>query len=346
MATTYLVTGGTGFLGSALVKALVRSGARVRTLDNDARGHEHRLGPVLAEVERIQGDIRDPALVQRAVQGVDVVCHLAYINGTEYFYSHPDLILDVAVKGMVNVLDACLAQGVADLVLASSSEVYQTPAVVPTDEAVPLVVPDPLNPRYSYGGGKILSELMALNYGRRHFRRVVVFRPHNVYGPDMGWEHVIPQFAVRMQDLCAATSDATVSFPIQGSGKETRSFIHIDDAIEGILRIIQAGSHLAIYHLGTEEETSMERLASMVGQFFGRQVNIVPGQLQPGGTLRRCPNIARLAALGFQPRIPLSEGLAATLCWYRDNHRSRPAADRRPGSLGPMTVRSKYSGTW
>ena len=112
-----------------------------------------------------------------------------------------------ACKGMINVIDACRAHGVGRLMLASSSEVYQTPPQVPTDESAPLVVPDPLNPRYSYGGGKIISELMAINYGRKFFERVLIFRPHNVYGPDMGCEHVIPQFALRLKTRRGAAPD-------------------------------------------------------------------------------------------------------------------------------------------
>jgi len=145
---TFLVTGGTGFIGSALVRALVRAGARVRSLDDDSRGARRRLGDDAAAVDLRVGDIRDPQAVREATNGVDSVLHLAYVNGTEFFYSRPELVLEVAVKGMMNVLDACLAHGVRDLVLASSSEVYQTPPRVPTDEQVPLVVPDVQNPRY------------------------------------------------------------------------------------------------------------------------------------------------------------------------------------------------------
>lgn len=317
MARTYLVTGGTGFIGSALTKALLNSGARVRTFDNDSRGSARKLGEHRSDVERFTGDIRDAAAVRQAVRGVDCVCHLAYINGTEFFYSKPDLILEVAVKGMMNVIDACLAENVGDLVLASSSEVYQTPATVPTDEVVPLVVPDPLNPRYSYGGGKIISELLALNYGRSRFRRVVVFRPHNVYGPDMGWEHVIPQFVARMKEACAAHPTGTVPFPIQGTGRETRAFLYVSDAADGILRLVEQGEHLNIYNVGRQEETTIEHLAREVAFCFDREIEIIPGRLQPGGTLRRCPNIAKLSALGFQPQVSLAEGLAKTVPWYR-----------------------------
>jgi nucleoside-diphosphate-sugar epimerase len=326
MSRKYLVTGGTGFIGSALVKGLVRTGALVRSLDNQSRGRNDRLADVRAEVECVTGDIRDADAVRRAVRGVDCVCHLAYVNGTEFFYSRPELVLDVAVKGMINVVDACLAEGIGDLVLASSSEVYQTPPVVPTDENVPLVVPDPLNPRYSYGGGKIISELMAVVYGRKHFERVRIFRPHNVYGPDMGWEHVIPQFAMRMRDLVHQQPRGPIRFPIQGTGRETRSFVYIDDMTDGILRVIVQGEHLNIYHVGTEDEVTIERLAKEIGAYFGREVQVMPGSLQPGSTVRRCPSIAKVAALGYTPQVSLKEGLRHTVAWYDQNAERRLAA--------------------
>ena len=93
----------------------------------------------------------------KACEGVDSVFHLAFVNGTEFFYSMPDLVLEVGVKGMVNVLDACLHHNIKELFLASSSEVYQTPQNIPTNETEPLSVPDPLNPPYSYCSGKIIS---------------------------------------------------------------------------------------------------------------------------------------------------------------------------------------------
>ncbi|MGB8037417.1 MAG: SDR family NAD(P)-dependent oxidoreductase, partial [Pseudolabrys sp.] len=186
-----LVTGGSGFIGSGLVKALVRAGHRVRVLDDNSRGSPRRLTEVANDIEFIAGDIRDAAAVEKAAQAIDEVHHLAFVNGTEFFYSRPDLVLDVGVRGMINVIDACRKHDIGTLVLASSSEVYQTPPTTPTDESAPLSIPDPLNPRYSYGGGKLISELMAINFGRKYFERVLIFRPHNVYGPDMGWEHVI-----------------------------------------------------------------------------------------------------------------------------------------------------------
>lgn len=314
----YLVTGGAGFLGSALVRGLLRAGARVRSFDNESRGSMDRLADLADDVERVIGDIRDADAVARAVRGVDGVCHLAYVNGTEYFYSKPALVLEVAVKGIVNVVDACLHHGVGELALASSSEVYQTPALVPTDETVALSVPDPLNPRYSYGGGKIIAELMAINHGRKDLGRVTIVRPHNVYGPRMGFEHVIPQFAVRMKRL-AAGPPGLVRFPIQGTGRETRAFVYIDDMTAGFLRVIETGEHLGIYHVGTEDEITIEALAKEIGRCYGREVTVVPGAPAPGGTVRRCPDISKVRRLGYAPQVSLRAGLAKTVAWY-DEH--------------------------
>jgi nucleoside-diphosphate-sugar epimerase len=188
---------------------------------------------------------------------------------------------------------------------------------VPTAENVPLVVPDPLNPRFSYGGGKIISELIALNYGRKHFERVTVFRPHNVYGPNMGFEHVIPQFAMRMTKLSAEQPQGVIDFPIQGDGSETRSFAFVDDAIDGIVRVMEHGEHLGIYHIGTDVETSIADLAKETAKCFGREIRILPGELTQGSTRRRCPDISKIRSLGYTPRVPLAEGLARTVEWYR-----------------------------
>ena len=314
-----LVTGGSGFIGSSLVKALVKAGARVRVLDDNSRGRPRRLADVEKDIEFVGGDIRDAETVARATQGMDEVHHLAYVNGTEFFYTQPDLVLDVGVRGMINVIDACRQHNVGKLILASSSEVYQTPPTVPTDESAPLSIPDVLNPRYSYGGGKLISELMAINFGRKYFERVLIFRPHNVYGPDMGFEHVVPQFALRLKTLADAQPTGTLRFDIQGTGEETRSFCHVDDLVAGVMIMREKGEHLGIYHVGTLEEVTIADVARRVAAAAGRTIEIVPGPLQAGGTPRRCPNISKLAKLGYKPRVPLDEGLKPTVDWYWRN---------------------------
>jgi dTDP-glucose 4,6-dehydratase/UDP-glucose 4-epimerase len=322
-----LVTGGTGFIGSAVVRALVTQGHRVRSLDNDSRGSTQRLADLAGEVELLSGDIRDPGAVGAAVRGVEAVCHLAAVNGTRHFYERPELVLDVAIRGMLNVLDACRRHGAGDLVVFSSSEAYQSPPIVPTPEEVPLVVPDVLEPRYSYGGGKLASELLAINFGRTGFSRVAIVRPHNVFGPDMGREHVIPELSLKAAELRRAAA-GPLRLPIQGSGQETRAFLFIDDFVDGFLRVFERGAHLGIYHIGSDRETTIAELARDIGAVFGRQVEIVPGRLAPGGALRRCPDISRSRALGFEPRTPWARALAATVHWYDQDHERRQAASQ------------------
>jgi len=275
------------------VKALVKRGNRVRVLDDNSRGNARRLAEVENNIEFITGDIRDPGTVDRAAQGIDEIHHLAYVNGTQFFYTQPDLVLDVGVRGMVNVIDACRKHGIGKLVLASSSEVYQTPPQIPTDETAALTIPDPLNPRYSYGGGKLISELMAINFGRKHFDRVLIFRPHNVYGPDMGWEHVIPQLALRLDAAARSHPAGTLKFEIQGSGTETRSFCFIDDLVAGVMAMLEKGEHLGIYHVGTTEEISIADLARRIANVRGRDIELIAGKSMPGSTARRCPENLR-----------------------------------------------------
>jgi nucleoside-diphosphate-sugar epimerase len=315
-ARRILVTGGSGFIGAALVKALVRRGEAVRVLDDHSRGRPRRLLEIKDDVELITGDIRDAAAVDAAMAGIDEVHHLAYINGTATFYSAPELVLDVGVKGMVNVIDACRRHGVKTLLLASSSEVYQSAPRVPTDESAPLVIPDPLNPRLSYAAGKIISEMLAINHGRKHFERVLIFRPHNVYGPDMGFDHVIPQFAMRLNRLGRERAEGALPFPIQGSGKETRSFCHVDDLVAGVMVMRERGEHLGIYHIGTAEEVAIADLAHRMARMIGREIVLEPSAVAQGSTPRRCPDISKLRALGYEPRVTLAAGLPPTLKWY------------------------------
>jgi nucleoside-diphosphate-sugar epimerase len=321
MRKKYLVTGGLGFIGAPFVRELVRSGNDVRILDNSSRGSSERLADVASSVEVLIGDIRNPGVVDRAVDGVESVCHLAYVNGTRYFYERPAYVLDVGVKGIVNVLDACIRRNVPELILASSSEVYQTPPRVPTPETVPALIPDIRLPRYSYGGGKIISELMAINYGRAYFERVVIFRPHNVFGPDMGWEHVIPEFVSRLCRQSPNPTSAAVDFPIQGDGSQSRAFIFIEDFIRGLMIVLERGDHLEVYNIGTENEIRMAELAARVAALLNVEIRLVPGPRAEGGTQRRCPDTSKLRQLGFSPTWSFDDSLRQTVRWYRDNAR-------------------------
>lgn len=325
MARRVVVTGGGGFIGAHLVKRLVRDGDDVAVVDTMVRGDAGRFAEVADNVELFTCDVRDQGALEKAFAGAEVVMHLAAINGTENFYNQPELVLDVGLRGALAVVNAGRAAGVPDLVVASTAEVYQSPAMIPTPETVALMLPDSLNPRYSYGGSKIVTELIAFNYAQEHYRQVQVFRPHNVFGPDMGWKHVEPQFIMRAFTARDLHPQGPAPFDIQGDGTETRSFCYVDDVVAGILTMYDKGDHRGIYHIGSDRELAIADLAVRIGRIVGVELDIRAGAPAPGGPSRRCPDISKMRALGWAPNVDLDEGLQRTVDWYREHRNDRPA---------------------
>lgn len=305
---TFLVTGGTGFIGSNITEMLLKEGHKVHIFDNNFRGKLSRIVKFKNKnLKFFEGDIRNYHQLNKAFKNVDSVIHLAYINGTKFFYTQPTLVLDVAIKGLMNVIDICINNKIKEIYIASSSEVYQTPMKVPTDEEEMLKIPNVMNPRYSYGGGKILSELVGINYGRKYFKKLVIFRPHNVYSGDMGDNHVIPEFIKRFKKL------KNRRFKIIGSGNEIRSFIHIDDFVDAFKLIMKKGKHLNIYNIGTNEKITIRDLALKLSKILKKKIKIIKTSKHVGGTNIRMPNIKKIKKLGFKQKISLGEGLKKIL---------------------------------
>ncbi len=308
---TFLVTGGTGFIGSNISKYLVDKKYNVKIFDNNSRGSINKIKEFKKKIKFIKGDIRNKSDLNKALKKTDAVVHLAYINGTKTFYKEPVKILEIAVKGILNVLESCIKNNIKELYLASSSEVYQTPNKIPTDENESLKIPDIFNPRYSYGGGKILTELMGVHYGKKFFKKLVIFRPHNVYGPDMGNDHVVPEFINRFKNI------GNKKFKILGSGEETRSFIYIDDFIDAFDLIIRKGKHLNIYNIGTSEKVKIKKLASLISKSFDKKILFNKKKIAKGSTKNRCPDITKIKKLGFKKKNNLKNGLLKTIKWYK-----------------------------
>ncbi len=304
---TILVTGGTGFIGSNICELLVKKNFNVKIYDNNFRGNLNKISNIKNKIKFIKGDIRDKKKVFKALKKTDAVIHLAYVNGTKYFYTKPILILDIAIKGIMNVVEGCIKNNIKELYLASSSEVYQTPNKIPTDESESLKIPNIFNPRYSYGGGKILTELFGVHYGKKYFKKLIIFRPHNVYGPDMGHEHVVPEFIKRIKSLKGK------NFIIQGTGNEIRSFIYIDDFIKAFDLIMSKGKHLNIYNIGTSEKVKIKDLANKLAKIFNKKIILKKSPLSKGGTKIRIPNISKIKRLGFKQKYNLKKGLLKTL---------------------------------
>ena len=299
-----LITGGSGFIGSALTKYLVESNHNVIVYDNNSRGNLRRLTSVIKKIKFIKGDIRNRKRLFSIKEKVDTVIHLAYVNGTEFFYKKPFEILDIAVNGLVNILDFSKKKGVKNFYLASSSEVYQNPTKIPTDEKEMLKIPDIHNPRYSYGGGKIISELYGIHFAKKYFKKFIIFRPHNVYGNDMGNEHVIPQFINRFDKLKKGNR-----FLIYGTGNEQRSFIYIDDFVSGFDKIFKKGKNQEIYNIGTTQKIKISDLARLVAKILNKKIQFKKTKILKGSPSIRCPNINKINKLGFKYEISLEEGI-------------------------------------
>lgn len=307
-----LITGGAGFIGSHLTEELVRRGYQVRVLDNFFRGSQKNLAGLGTDMEIIEGDCKDLDTMKRAIAGIDIVYHLASVNGTEYFYKIPNKILDSSIRGMLNLIEALAGSNVERVVYASSAEVYGIPHQFPTPEDHPLIVPDPRNPRWSYSGSKILGEILLFNNAANLGVTPVILRYHNSYGTRMGWKHVVSEFLYRM-----LTGEP---FTILGTGEETRSFCYISDTVEGS---ILAGTHSAaageIFNIGNPGEITINDLVSILEEITGIYVKRQYLPFPQSGTPRRVPDISKAERLlGFKPRVNLHDGLFRTYEWARE----------------------------
>ena len=309
------ITGAGGFIGAHLVKRYLNAGEKVIAIDNFMRGDESRLPKNHRNLTTVKSDIRFATKdLKLGLHSAHTVFHLAAINGTENFYTKPDLVLDVGVRGIMTVMDVCKEAGVKNLIVASSAEVYQTPNIIPTPEDVALTLPNSVNPRYSYGGSKILTELVAMNYHREFFNKLMIFRPHNVYGPDMGTKHVIPQLILKV--LALKNKSNKKGLEIKGSPDSSRAFAYIDDVINGLSLMAESGEHREIYHIGNDVECTIQDLARQIMQIANVKTSIFTGDAFEGETLRRCPSIEKIKSIGYIPKVALPVGLKNTFDWY------------------------------
>jgi nucleoside-diphosphate-sugar epimerase len=302
------IFGGSGFIGSAITEYFSsRNDYLVRVVDNFSRNYRDL--SFMKSVEVVQGDVLNKHAVDHWINDSDVVVNLAYINGTSNFYHRPREVAAVAVFGQLNILESInRSTSVKEFVYASSSEVYNEPNKVPTPEDVSLVIPSIDNPRFSYSGGKIVGEYVAHYLLAPNVRRFV-FRPHNVYGPNMGTNHVIPQLLTRIKHLAqGGRCLLDVIAPLNA----TRSFFHISDFKRAFGLAYEFGGDITI-NLGSGQETSIEELIGVMRAVTGidLQLNLLPPLA--GSPLRRCPDISKLSDLGFSPWVGLEAGLAE--CW-------------------------------
>lgn len=308
-----LITGGAGFIGSYLANRLVDENYDIDIVDNQLRGDYSRLD---SKVKIYNIDLTVADELNKLPKNYDWIFHLAAVNGTDNFYTMQSKVFEVGVKSCLNIYDY-FKHTDTSIIVASSAEVYQTPDIVPTDENVALTVPDVKNPRYSYGGSKIFSELLVMNYGLDFFKKSIIFRPHNIYGPNMGYKHVVPQLIKKIVD---SKINQNNFIELIGSGDETRAFCYIDDIVDGLIILMEKGEDKQIYHIGNDDELSIFDLATKITNLIDNKINVRKGeQTHFGGTMKRCPNILKMRKIGYEPKISIDIGLEKSVEWYLKN---------------------------
>ena len=308
-----LVTGAGGFIGSHVVGRLAAAGARVRALVRyNSRGElgALRWEPGAAEADIRFADLRDAAAVEAAMAGCEVVIHLGAQIGIPYSYAAPDDVVQTNVFGTLNVLLAARSLEVERLVCISTSEVYGSAQRVPIDEA------HPLNAQSPYAASKIAADMLAGSFHRSYACPVGILRLFNGYGPRQSARAVIPTI------LGQALSGDRIRL---GSLDTVRDFTYVDDLVEGILAFAAwPGAPGATLQLGAGRGISIGELVDLAGEILNRPLEVVADsqRFRPGASevdrLICDPSAAR-RALGWEPRVPLREGLESTLEWMETN---------------------------
>jgi UDP-glucose 4-epimerase len=314
-----LVTGGAGLIGSHVADLLASAGASdIVVLDNLSRGRLDNLATARARgrVTLVDGDIRDRGLIARALDGVDVVFHLAAIRITQCA-EEPRLALEVLVDGTFNVLEAAVAAGVKKVVAASSASIYGMAERFPTSEDH-----HPYNNRTLYGAAKAFNEGLLASFADMYGLDYVALRYFNVYGPRMDTHGAYTEVLIRWMDRI----DRGLSPVIYGDGKQTMDFVYVEDVARANALAATAGVTGEVFNVASGVETSLNELAQALLTAMGasravehgpeRKVNAVSRRLADPSRARAC--------LGFETRVDLDEGLRRLVAWWR-RQSGRPA---------------------
>jgi len=315
-----LVTGGAGFIGSHLVDGLLADGWQVVVLDNLSTGRLANLAHLAHErrLTFVEGDVCDAGLVARLVRGCQVVYHLAALVGVRYVLDNPIGGIHTNVYGTENVLAAAARHG-ARVCFASTSELYGQNSAVPFAEDAARVLGPTWVARWSYATAKALGEHLCFAYRERGLD-VAIVRYFNAYGPRLhpaGYGSVIARFI--------GQALAGEPLTVHGDGRQSRAFTYVADSVRGTML---AGTERAAlgqaFNIGGETETSIVELARTIVALTGSSstLSFQPYEVAYGPSFadpqRRLPDVSKARCLlGFSARVPLAEGLARTIAWFR-----------------------------
>ena len=313
-----LVTGADGFIGSHLVEALVRRGYDVRAFVfynsfNSWGWLDHAPEGIKTNLDAFAGDIRDPHGVKTAMQGCDIVFHLAALIAIPYSYHSPDTYVDTNIKGTLNIVQAARELGIKKIIHTSTSEVYGTAKFVPISEEHPLQGQSP------YSASKIGADQIAMSFYSSFGTPVSIIRPFNTYGPRQSARAVIPTIITQI-----ANGARKIKL---GSLHPTRDFNYIADTVAGFIAIAESDQSTGeVINIGSNYEISIGETAAMIADIMNVQIEIETDdvRLRPDKSeVERlwADNQKALALAGWQPEYAgkdgLRKGLTETISWFR-----------------------------
>jgi UDP-glucose 4-epimerase len=309
---TCLVTGGAGFIGSALVDTLVEQGHTVRVVDNLSTGHRRNLANVTDRIEFIEGDLCDPEVARKAAADVEIVFHVAALPSVPRSLANPWGSHDANVNATVRLLEAARAAGARRVVYSSSSSVYGDTAVLPKVETMEV------QPRSPYAAAKLAGEQYALAYARAGLLEGVALRYFNVFGPrqdpDSPYAAVIPAFLKSARDGTAVS--------LYGDGLQTRDFTYVANVVHANLLAaagpVQRVNGWAV-NIGAGARTSLRQLIEGIEDVTGRPVRVEAKPPRGGDVRDSLAGLDRAGAvLGYQPQVALREGIERTWGWFEN----------------------------
>lgn len=301
-----LVTGGAGFIGSAVVRALLARKITVTVLDNLSSGYRDNI-TALPGVHFLQGDIYDPSAVIHAVAGAQAVFHLAASVGNQRGIDRPLDDSKSNLLGTLNVLEACRAANVKRIVYSSSAGIFGELKTLPIAED------HPIDPETPYAVSKLAGEKMCLAYARLYGIGAVCLRYFNVYGPRQRYDaygNVIPKFVF--------LALAGKSLEIYGDGEQTRDFIHVDDVAQANVLAALREDMRGCFNIGSGTRITINRLIQMMRE-NGLTVEASNGPEREGDVRDSLADISAMhEACGFSPAVDIEPGLTAYITWARE----------------------------
>lgn len=314
-----LVTGGAGLIGSHTIDQMLKhSPARITVIDNLSRGRIENLAAALpsGKVELVQGDVRDTALLERTMQRVDGVIHLAALRIT-HCAAEPRLAHDVLGTGTFNVLDAAKNAGVKKIVAASTASIYGLAQHFPTPES-----DHPYDNRTLYGAIKVYNEGLLRSYNDMYGLNYVALRYFNVYGARMDIHGVYTEVLIRWMDRLMAGQPPLIF----GDGEQTMDFIYVEDiARANVLAMLSPASDIVV-NVASGTETSLKQLAAALGRVMERPLKPEYGPVRKVNPVSRrlASTVAAKESIGFSAEISLEEGLRRLVSWWREEKAKTP----------------------